>query len=93
MSRNIKLAVIVIIGLFIAIFASTHYLKKEASDLIPPAIDTNVSPAPSPSWFKKPSNPEEVRCPADVKKCPNGSYVGRVAPSCAFAPCPRGIQK
>lgn len=29
-----------------------------------------------------------VACPADVMICPDGSGVGRVAPSCAFAPCP-----
>lgn len=27
------------------------------------------------------------RCTADVKKCPDGSYVRRVGPNCEFAPC------
>ena len=27
-------------------------------------------------------------CIADAKQCPDGSYVGRVAPYCQFAPCP-----
>ena len=27
-------------------------------------------------------------CTQDVKQCPDGSYVGRVPPSCEFAPCP-----
>lgn len=31
---------------------------------------------------------EEVFCTADAKQCEDGSYVGRVAPDCAFAPCP-----
>ena len=39
-------------------------------------------------WFKKPTNNKNVRCTMDVKRCPDGSYVGRVAPSCSFAPCP-----
>ncbi len=26
-------------------------------------------------------------CTQDVKMCPDGSYVQRVAPSCNFAPC------
>ena len=30
----------------------------------------------------------QVVCTADVKLCPDGSYVGRVAPSCNFAACP-----
>jgi hypothetical protein len=30
----------------------------------------------------------DVMCPADAMECPDGSYVGRVAPSCEFAVCP-----
>ncbi|MEQ1558299.1 MAG: hypothetical protein ABL933_05090 [Methyloglobulus sp.] len=26
-------------------------------------------------------------CTQDVKRCPNGSFVGRIAPSCQFAAC------
>ena len=29
-----------------------------------------------------------VACTDDAKQCPDGSYVARVAPTCAFAPCP-----
>lgn len=32
--------------------------------------------------------PGDVACTMDAKRCPDGSYVGRVPPSCAFAPCP-----
>jgi hypothetical protein len=35
-----------------------------------------------------PAPAEPVFCTQDVKLCPDGSAVGRVAPSCAFAPCP-----
>jgi len=31
---------------------------------------------------------EATVCTQDVKQCPDGSYVGRIAPSCEFAPCP-----
>lgn len=31
---------------------------------------------------------EAVFCTMDAKICPDGSYVGRVAPDCEFAPCP-----
>jgi hypothetical protein len=27
-------------------------------------------------------------CTLEVKECPDGSFVGRVPPSCEFAPCP-----
>lgn len=29
-----------------------------------------------------------VFCTMDAKQCPDGSYVGRIPPSCGFAPCP-----
>lgn len=29
-----------------------------------------------------------VACTADAKQCPDGSYVGRIAPTCEFAACP-----
>lgn len=31
---------------------------------------------------------DEVMCTQDVQLCEDGSYVSRVAPSCAFASCP-----
>ncbi|MEK7639282.1 MAG: hypothetical protein AAB388_03935 [Patescibacteria group bacterium] len=31
---------------------------------------------------------DPVACTMDAKVCPDGSYVGRVAPNCEFAACP-----
>ena len=31
---------------------------------------------------------EAVFCTQDAKECPDGSFVGRVPPSCEFAECP-----
>ena len=31
---------------------------------------------------------EPVACTMDAKTCPDGSFVGRIAPNCEFAPCP-----
>lgn len=31
---------------------------------------------------------QTVACTMDAKMCPDGSYVGRVAPNCQFAACP-----
>lgn len=31
---------------------------------------------------------ENIACTLDARVCPDGSYVGRVAPTCEFAPCP-----
>lgn len=41
-----------------------------------------TQPAPQPQ-------PAPVVCTQDAMQCPDGSYVGRVAPSCQFAACPR----
>ncbi len=30
----------------------------------------------------------ETACTMDARMCPDGSYVGRIGPSCEFAPCP-----
>lgn len=37
--------------------------------------------------WKKESQEELVACAMDVKECPDGSYVGRVPPSCEFKSC------
>lgn len=34
---------------------------------------------------------EVIYCTQDAKLCADGSFVGRVPPSCSFAPCP-GVQ-
>ncbi|MGY4884139.1 MAG: hypothetical protein ACP5NZ_01015 [Nanobdellota archaeon] len=34
------------------------------------------------------SDDDPVACTMDARACPDGSYVGRVAPDCKFAPCP-----
>lgn len=33
-------------------------------------------------------SPDTTVCPMDAKQCADGSFVGRTAPSCAFAACP-----
>lgn len=35
-----------------------------------------------------PDGTEVVACTMDAKQCPDGSYVGRIAPFCEFAECP-----
>lgn len=35
-----------------------------------------------------PEKRESVFCAADVRECPDGSYVSRIPPHCAFAACP-----
>jgi len=48
-------------------------------------------------FFKSPQpdlenvNENNVACTMDAKVCPDGSYVGRIPPDCAFAPCPKEV--
>ncbi|MCK4944728.1 MAG: hypothetical protein KAS59_00490 [Alphaproteobacteria bacterium] len=37
----------------------------------------------------KPGISSSIDCTADVKSCPDGSYVSRHGPQCEFSPCPR----
>lgn len=41
-------------------------------------------------WTRDDANldDDQVFCTLDAKMCPDGSYVGRVAPNCEFAACP-----
>lgn len=48
-----------------------------------PVGDEDVIPSPN----ELPDGGTKM-CAMDAKQCPDGSYVGRVAPSCAFAACP-----
>lgn len=50
----------------------------------PILIGDNVLPPPE---YEAPYN-GAVACTMDAKMCADGSYVGRVAPNCNFAPCP-----
>lgn len=54
---------------------------------------TPVPERPSGTNPATPSKPVEeggnsVFCTMDAKMCPDGSYVGRIAPNCEFAACP-----
>lgn len=49
-----------------------------------------TSGKPLPEAPPPPALQEEDRlvCPADVKECPDGSFVSRTGPRCEFAACP-----
>jgi tryptophan-rich sensory protein len=39
-------------------------------------------------WQLSMSKADQTACTMEAKLCPDGSYVGRTAPDCEFAPCP-----
>lgn len=60
---------------------NSRYLFPVVAVIIVAAAVYALTPNPS---------PEQVYCTQDAKLCPDGSSVGRVGPSCEFAPCPNG---
>jgi len=88
MRSNFKyLFIIVFIVIFILIFFISFYIKGVNIPKVPIFIDSQVSPTPL--LLKEHPEKDIIRCPSDVKKCLNGSYVGRIGPSCSFAQCPK----
>lgn len=41
----------------------------------------------------KPIFTEPVACTMEARECPDGSFVGRIPPSCSFSPCPSPIKQ
>jgi len=76
-----KITIFIVIIFFI--FTIFYIKKSQKNNRLE---NNNISPTPT----NLPKNLEDknVRCPADVKQCPNGTYVSRTSPSCSFAPCP-----
>ena len=46
------------------------------------SVTSQIDPAP------QVDESGEVFCTMDAMECPDGSFVGRIPPSCNFAPCP-----
>lgn len=40
-------------------------------------------------FVSREKEPEEIACTMDAKLCSDGSFVGRIAPDCNFASCPK----
>lgn len=48
-----------------------------------------IVPIPKPEPPEEQREDEKVFCTMDAKLCPDGeTYVGRIPPTCEFAPCP-----
>lgn len=77
-----------VIGFLVGVFVtavSGYVMLTQTPDLLPRGSRSTPVPTVMPSV---PPQDEQVFCTLDAKICPDGSAVGRVAPSCEFAPCP-----
>lgn len=86
----IFVTVVLVLGL-IAIFAfSANKTNEEVVKIAPTDINAPINNVTDDSNLNEPITPveETVICTMEVMQCPNGAYVGRVAPDCEFAACP-----
>ncbi|CAB9531286.1 expressed unknown protein [Seminavis robusta] len=58
--------------------------EPDAEDNDPRAAEPTLEPFDA----EEEQTPAPVFCTADVYECPDGSFVGRVAPDCEFEACP-----
>jgi hypothetical protein len=70
--------IIVLFGIAPFAFAATDYLLE---------LD-GLKGESTKSAETVPAIERPVACTMDARACPDGSFVGRVAPNCEFAPCP-----
>lgn len=86
-----------VIGLLVGIYVGGYVLNPDKETINKPPIVTplptaQIDPNPTviPSQFLSttPSPTGMVSCTLDALQCPDGSFVGRTAPYCEFAPCP-----
>ena len=80
-----------VLCIFLIVFLVVVFLKKRMSS-IPDTVELNqMNSRPTLLPTDLQHNPlvddDIVRCPADVRRCSDGTYVSRVAPNCSFAPC------
>ncbi len=66
-------------------------LDANAVTLSTTSIASTPNPTPTPNSTPTPSptpTPNQIACTMEAMQCPNGSYVSRQGPTCAFAACP-----
>lgn len=98
--KNIGLAFFELVLLWLSIAATIYYFSKisraAAWLLVPYIMWVSFAGYLNLSFWLNATNagPESIgggtdmiACTMDAKMCPDGSYVGRVAPKCEFAPC------
>lgn len=94
----VLIASIIVIGWFLAQAPGKHDARTQID---PPSLEIEPAPVevdgneypedePGPPSTGGESLPEQnpVACTMDAKMCPDGSFVGRTGPDCAFAECP-----
>ena len=66
----------------ICILTTSKNKKEVQQEKVPGKIETVKE-----TDEQNPEEDEVVFCTQDVRRCPDGSFVGRVPPKCNFAPC------
>lgn len=76
-TKGIWIAVLVVIIAIVAVTLGIKLFPKDSAPLDNTGTENNL-------------DNETVYCTLDALLCSDGSYVGRVPPSCEFAACPAG---
>ena len=102
LQKIVVLCVVLIIGILIGAQFVSAPDEDGMTQIDPPSLDMDAGPADADTNNEEVPAPDEpdqvttapvdgggqVACTMDAKMCPDGSFVGRVAPDCAFAACP-----
>ncbi len=90
----LAIAVVILVWQNTVVVPEIDSISSVTATTTVPEVNTNGELLPATSGGETLPLPNEAVdddikvCTMDAKQCPDGSYVGRVAPSCVFADCP-----
>lgn len=73
LDRRTRIIILILGSCILALILAFFFLEKRTRNYFP---------------SNAPIEPTPVVCSQDVKECPDGSFVSRVAPNCEFSSCP-----
>ncbi len=82
--------ILILVAIVLVIVGLSVWATWESSEVTPEPVPE--APVYVEDTTPTPTEEEPVACTADAMQCPDGSYVGRIAPSCEFAECPTPVE-
>lgn len=88
MKKNSIVLIVALVVLIALYFLISSSLKNNEESLVNEDAELNGGTELIEEEFNGGVEDEAVFCTMDAMECPDGSFVGRVAPDCEFASCP-----